>query len=103
MKKQRDYCTLCERDLNCTFHHLIPKSTHKTKAIRKRYSREERSRGIWVCRMCHNAIHTFIPNRMLAMEYNTARALLEHEDIHRYLQWAKKQNKVKFYISGKSS
>ena len=86
-------CTLCIRELPLTFHHLIPRSTHKRKRIKSFFGVEERNRGIWVCRSCHSALHKFCTNIELAETYNTIQALLSHEEIYKYVKWAKKQKK----------
>lgn len=94
-------CALCVRELPLTFHHLIPRSTHKRKRIQKKYSIEERNQGIWICRSCHSVLHKFCTNLELAETYNSVQALLSHEAIHKYVEWAKKQKKS--YIRTKKS
>lgn len=83
---------LCERQLELTFHHLIPRSLHKKNRIKKRFSKQQRQEGIWVCRSCHDAIHCFISNKALATEYNSLEALKTNERIAKHCAWAKKQN-----------
>ncbi|MEX2366159.1 MAG: hypothetical protein WD601_06105, partial [Pseudohongiellaceae bacterium] len=41
-----------------TKHHLIPRTRHRNKRVKKLYSREEMARRLlWVCRPCHHHIH----------------------------------------------
>lgn len=86
-------CDLCGRDVPLTFHHLIPRAVHKRKRfVREHGKREMQSRGLMLCRLCHSAIHEFIPNeKHLAEAYNTKEALLQNEKIARHVAWASRQ------------
>ena len=86
-------CALCQRAVPTTAHHLIPRAVHRKKRFRTRFGVEEmRARLIPLCRLCHNAVHEFIPSeKLLADEYNTVEALLAHEGIARHVAWARKQ------------
>src|SRR5262245_44139411 len=66
-------CELCGQVRFLTFHHLIPRHVHKKKRFQREYSRAEmRSRGLMICRTCHNGIHDIIPDeKELARTYNT--------------------------------
>ena len=86
-------CALCVRELPLTFHHLIPRSTHKRKRIQKKFTIEERNKGIWVCRSCHSALHKFCTNMELAETYNSTESLLSNPAVEKYIKWAKKQKK----------
>jgi len=75
-----------------TFHHLIPRSTHRTLLKRHIFTRSEMSsRGASICRSCHNAIHRMYDNKTLALELNTIDKLLEQEDVQRFCQWKSRQ------------
>ena len=87
-------CALCNRQLPLTFHHLIPRSTHKKKRIIKKFSIEERQRGIWVCRSCHAVLHKFCTNIELAEQFNNIAKILSHPPLKKYVHWAKKQKKT---------
>lgn len=90
----RGTCELCERTHRLTFHHLIPRTLHKNKWFKKRYTREEMtSRGLDLCRDCHSAIHALIPSeKTLGRDYNTKAALLAHEPLARYVAWVSTQS-----------
>ena len=50
-------CELCTRDVNfLTKHHLIPKSLHKKKLIKKNYSFDILNKTILLCDDCHYQI-----------------------------------------------
>eukprot|EP00667_Euglena_gracilis_P020900 EG_transcript_22709 len=84
-------CEMCERRTPLTFHHLIPKSTHADMLKRNVFPKSELSRGIRICRPCHSAVHGFHNNKTLAMQYNTLEALLELEEIQKFIRWNAKQ------------
>lgn len=89
-------CQLCGSDQQISFHHLIPRTCHKNKWFTKRFSKEDmRSRGIDVCRLCHNFIHSQYDEKMLGRHFNTIEALLDDEGIKKYVAWAKKRLPVK--------
>lgn len=89
---QPDHCQLCSRKRPLTFHHLIPKKTHKKRRIRTKYRRSElHTRGLWLCRLCHRQLHRFYSEDHLAMELNTREALVTDPKIARFLTWARKQ------------
>lgn len=80
-------CALCERETPVlTEHHLIPKS-------------QGRRRGLAIhslptaalCPACHKFLHKTFTNAELANEYASVDALLEHEDVARFLSWVRKQ------------
>ncbi len=77
---------------NLTQHHLIPRTRHRNKKIRKEFSRVEMLTHIlWVCRPCHNHIHTVLSEKELASRYNNRAALLQHPDILRFVEWLAKR------------
>ena len=92
-KQEPDHCEICEKDLPLTFHHLIPKKCHSNKWFRKRYTREEmNTRGIHVCRKCHNYIHEIAGQKELGRDYNTLEALLQNEKIASYRLYAMRRS-----------
>ena len=84
-------CELCRReDLNgLTFHHLIPQTCHRNAWFRKNFTPQEmRTRGLNVCRECHNAIHEFVPREKdLGRHYNTRELLMANEKIANHVSW----------------
>ena len=56
------------------------------------FSKEEmKTRGIMVCRQCHNKIHKTFPEKVLGREYNTLEALQSDERIQKFISWVVKQ------------
>ena len=84
-------CELCARVTPLTFHHLVPKSQHRRTWCRKRFTREERERGIAICRPCHNGIHALYSEKELARSLNSLDLLLDDEAIRRHVAWVAKQ------------
>jgi len=86
-------CKLCSRQTDdLSKHHLIPVTTHRSKSIKKAFpDKQERHRGIMVCRLCHKMIHNFFTEKELARAYNTVEALMADEDVGRFVAWVKKQ------------
>ena len=83
-------CSLCERRMPLTGHHLRPKSQHaRLRACG--FSQAELSVVLMVCRQCHNAIHDHIDEATLASTYHTAESLLKHEGVFAFVRWASKQ------------
>ncbi len=89
----RTLCDLCGREKPLTFHHLIPRAVHRTKRFVERYGKDDmRSRGLYLCQLCHNGIHDLIPDeKLLADQYNTKEALLAHPGVVKHVNWVRKQ------------
>lgn len=86
------HCELCGREQPLTFHHLIPKAMHKRNRFQKRHTKQEmRSRGIEICRLCHDGIHDLISKQELAEHFTAKEALLQHPGLIKHLGWVKKQ------------
>jgi len=71
-----DLCPLCERKLDFTAekHHLVPKS--------KGGKATERLHKI-----CHRKIHATFSEKELEKKYNNVAALLENEEIQKFVAW----------------
>lgn len=84
-------CECCARPIKpLTMHHLIPRSQHKRKSIRKLFDRAERLTQImWVCRPCHNMIHLSHSELELARYFNTIEKLLADPFMQKYIFWIK--------------
>lgn len=84
-----DHCQLCKRSgVAVTKHHLIPRSVHRRKRFRKLFDREDRlTRILWVCRPCHNAIHSARSEQELALHYNTREKLLTIAEVRDFVDW----------------
>eukprot|EP00189_Rhodosorus_marinus_P006182 CAMPEP_0113954662 /NCGR_PEP_ID=MMETSP0011_2-20120614/729_1 /TAXON_ID=101924 /ORGANISM="Rhodosorus marinus" /LENGTH=188 /DNA_ID=CAMNT_0000963919 /DNA_START=3 /DNA_END=566 /DNA_ORIENTATION=- /assembly_acc=CAM_ASM_000156 len=79
-------CQLCEREIPLTRHHVFPRAVHKD-LKRKGYTIQQLSTTVSICRSCHTAIHKFIPEKELALRYNTIDALVEHEKVKSFIEW----------------
>lgn len=85
-------CELCKRDVETTFHHLIPITLHRKKWFLKRYDKMYMKRhGINLCDLCHYAIHHLYDEMTLGKEYNTLEKLLASDKVQKHIIWAKKQ------------
>jgi hypothetical protein len=85
-------CDLCRREKPLTFHHLIPKAVHRRRRFQKRHTKDElRSRGIYICQLCHSGIHDLIKERELAENFATKDALMNHPAVRKHVSWVKKQ------------
>lgn len=86
-------CELCDRDVKLTFHHLIPRAVHTKKRFINRFGKDEmNSRGLMLCKLCHDGIHDLIPSeKELAESYNTKELLLADERIVKHINWVRKQ------------
>ncbi len=87
-------CLLCGRDMPLTFHHLIPRTTHKKLLKRNLYTPKELNHGIMVCRPCHSAIHKLIDEETMAQEFNTLEKLESYEPVQKWVAYAAKQKAV---------
>ena len=81
-------CEICERDwIPLTYHHLIPRSTHK-KVKEKGWHDESILNSVaWLCRACHSRVHSVASNEELAKEWFTVERLRTREDIQRWAAW----------------
>lgn len=88
MSDTPEQCELCRRKTPLTRHHLIPRTVHKRKRIRRSFSRDELHGSVlWVCRACHNKIHATFTEMELASHYHSLKRLLEHEEIRHFAKW----------------
>lgn len=94
-------CEMCKRQMLLTFHHLIPKDTHRRYEGKRlppgvegpaKPTREFLNQyGTMICRKCHDFVHNFANNDKLATDYNTVEKLLANESVQRWVSWANKQ------------
>ncbi|RMX67035.1 hypothetical protein DD238_003072 [Peronospora effusa] len=90
MEDMTGLCEMCERPLNLTAHHVIPRVTH-SKYLRKGYTKEFLNTCIMICRQCHSKIHSVEDNKTLAREYNTLEKIMQHPEIIAWVAYARKQ------------
>ena len=84
-------CSICERKVRLTRHHLYPRETHRRK-LKQGFPEVELKSTVPICRMCHSTIHRFFTNDVLADEYFTIDQLLSDERFYRYAKWASTQS-----------
>lgn len=86
-------CPFCRRRIALTFHHLIPKRVHRRRAYKRRYSRTELARGVYLCRDCHDGIHASYSELELATSYNTPESLAADPVLSRHFAWVARQRR----------
>lgn len=85
-------CPICNREITLTFHHYIPRTLHDNKWFKKNFPKEQlQSNGVFVCRLCHDAIHNFWDEKTLGKEYNSFEKLMATEQMQKHAKWAIKQ------------
>jgi hypothetical protein len=90
----KEICELCGCDAASSFHHLIPRTLHKNKWFKKRYTRKQLQSGIDVCGDCQRAIHDLIPDeKEMGRYYGTMEELLSHPQVARYVGWKRKRSR----------
>nr|CCA21961.1 conserved hypothetical protein [Albugo laibachii Nc14] len=83
-------CAMCDRPMNLSKHHLIPRVMH-TKYLKKGYTKDILNMCIMICRPCHNKIHSVEDEKTLATDYNTLDKIMKHPDIVAWVNYARKQ------------
>lgn len=87
-------CELCERERTTTFHHLVPKKTHRRSKVKKLHTKEYMtSVGVDLCHDCHKYVHKLYDHMTLALEYYTLELLKSSEELMKFVDWVKKQTK----------
>jgi hypothetical protein len=91
LPRKPDACELCARKtVPLTKHHLIPRTLHRNKRIRKRFTKEQCLTQIaWLCMPCHKSIHRLLSEKEMAADYFTITALAHHPDIADFVSWIK--------------
>lgn len=87
-------CELCGRvtKQGTTEHHLIPRTCHRNKWFKKRFTRDEMNTTVSLCKDCHGAIHEFIPREKdLGRHFYTLALLAAHPKMENFLVWIRKQ------------
>ncbi len=86
-------CECCKRELRLTRRHLIPRTYHKNKKIRKLYTLDFLQKNIiMVCRPCHDQIHILFTKKELVYQYNTIYNIVNHKDIIKWISFISKKN-----------
>ncbi|MGB1142663.1 MAG: hypothetical protein ACPG1A_17315, partial [Halioglobus sp.] len=76
-----------------TFHHLIPKKLHRRTRFKREYNKEFLARGLYVCRDCHDGIHSTYSELELAQRFQTPEAIVEDPDLARHFAWLSRQRR----------
>ena len=84
-------CRLCDRRVDLTFHHLIPRKVHRRTYFRKHVDKRTLNAGIWICRLCHKGIHKRFDEMALAKHFNSLELLRSDESLRRHFAWVAKQ------------
>lgn len=92
MKTDTKCCELCSREVFTTWHHLIPRALHTKKRYIRRFGKQEmRTRGLDLCKLCHDGLHDIFTEKELGETYNTKEALLIDDRVRKHIQWVKRQ------------
>ena len=80
----KNKCETCGLEADLTKHHLCPASRckNKYKAIK-----EDESNHIWICRSCHDQIHSLWDESTLRDLYNTKDKLLAAPEMQKFIKW----------------
>lgn len=84
-------CPLCRRNVDLTFHHLIPKKMHRRRYFRKTYTRKQMAEGIYLCRLCHTGVHDLFDEMSLAKQFNTPALLQANALLAKHCEWVSRQ------------
>lgn len=84
-------CLLCARVTALTFHHLMPKTLHKRYRTKRQYTRLHLSKGIRICRLCHDGLHDLYDEKTLAERFSTVEAISADEQLRKHIQWVSRQ------------
>merc|ERR1719321_1551366 len=105
---QEGTCEMCKRHMLLTFHHLIPKDTHRRYEGKRlppgvdgpaKPTREFlNTYGTMICRKCHSFVHNLASNDKLATDFNTVEKLLANESVQRWVSWANKQRAGRYAL-----
>ena len=85
-------CELCKREVEFTTkHHLIPRTVHRNKWFKKKFTKEQMHTTVDLCKPCHREIHRQIPEKEMGRHYNTLETLKNHENVQKFLVWLIRQ------------
>ena len=87
-------CELCEREVDTSSHHLIPKQIHSKNWCKIKFSKfDMKNRRADLCGDCHPMVHQYFKHSELGKLYNTVEKLLAHEKVAKFVVWVSNQNK----------
>lgn len=86
-------CELCKREVNIvTEHHLIPKSRHLNKRVKRNYTTEQLNQTVNLCKPCHGHIHSVLTEKEMERDFNTIDKLLSYPEILKFVKWVKNKS-----------
>ncbi len=82
-------CELCDRTVDeLTRHHLMPRTTHRTKRLRRDHKIEVMyANTLWLCHACHGQVHAIFSEKELGDVFNSRERLLGQSDIKQFVEW----------------
>lgn len=87
-------CETCKREVELTFHHLIPKKMQSKKPVLRLHASIDMVHyGIWVCIDCHKKIHKRFTHHQLATWYYSLPRLMGDHKFNAFVAWVSKQKK----------
>ncbi len=87
VKNKATHCAFCRRERLLTFHHLIPRTTHRNKWFRKNFSKQQMQEGVMLCRDCHKKVHQVHTEKVLGRQFNAPEKLIADPEIAKFVQW----------------
>ncbi len=72
-------CEICDRDVETTRHHLIPKDRKNSPIAR-------------VCQPCHQQIHAVFTHYELKQRFDSIEALRKSAEMQKFVRWVRKAN-----------
>ena len=85
-------CALCSRRADImTRHHLVPRSRlqRRSREDRKKLKSQETPNITYLCRPCHDQIHTVFTENELDKQYNSLEMVREHPEMVKFINWIK--------------
>ena len=76
-----DRCELCERAVETTKHHLIPKNRRDSPIAR-------------LCSPCHEQVHAAFTHHELKQDFHTVDRLRDADRLQSFLAWIRKTDKT---------
>ena len=81
-------CELCRRAVEkLTNHHLIPRTRHRNRRVRRDRTPAEIHRTIRLCPPCHANLHALLTEKQLADSYDSLESLRSNPAVARFTDW----------------
>lgn len=92
--EERRSCEICfqpaSKSQNNEVHHLIPQAVAQEAAVEYGYGPEKMNEIAWLCRECHQLVHSTASNIELAEKYHTIPLLLQKTNIGGWASFRRK-------------